>query len=103
MELEKKLVAHIVGARLERFPKQDVDIARNMILTNLGTIVAGATAEGCQALVGLYPRYGRVYKVRDENGRLGFGKNIERWCKDQHSQKRQGDDDLFVHKTLLQE
>ena len=58
MELEKKLVAHIVDARMENFPQQDVDIVRNMVLTNVGTIVAGATAEGCQALVGLVEKWG---------------------------------------------
>jgi 2-methylcitrate dehydratase PrpD len=58
MELEKKLVAYIAEARLERFPQQDVDIARYMVLTNLGTIVAGATAEGCQDLVGLVKEWG---------------------------------------------
>ena len=58
MELEKKLVAHIVDARMENFPQQDMDIVRNMVLTNVGTIVAGATAEGCQALVGLVEKWG---------------------------------------------
>lgn len=58
MELEKKLVAHAVDTQPENFPQQDLDIAKNMVLTNIGTIVAGATAEGCQELVGLLKKWG---------------------------------------------
>lgn len=58
MELEKKIVEYILNARLEDFPRQDVDIARSMILTNVGTIVAGASAEGCKKLADLVKEWG---------------------------------------------
>jgi 2-methylcitrate dehydratase PrpD len=58
MELEGKLVSYIVAARLDDLPRHDVNIARNIVLTNLGAIVAGARAEGCQALVDLVREWG---------------------------------------------
>jgi 2-methylcitrate dehydratase PrpD len=58
MELEKKIVEYILNARLEDFPRQDLDIARSMILTNIGTIVAGASAEGCKKLADLVKDWG---------------------------------------------
>jgi len=58
MELEKELVAYIVNARLEDFPQQDVNIAKDMVLTEMGAVVAGATAEGCQTLVDLVKEWG---------------------------------------------
>ena len=58
MKLEEKLVAYIVGAKFEDLPKEDVDVAKNMVLTEMGAIIAGATAEGCQTLVNLIKEWG---------------------------------------------
>jgi 2-methylcitrate dehydratase PrpD len=58
MELEKRLVEYIVDAKYEDLPKQDVDIAKNMVLTEMGTIIAGASVEGCETLVHLVKGWG---------------------------------------------
>jgi 2-methylcitrate dehydratase PrpD len=58
MELERTIVDYIVNARLEDFPGTDADVARSMILTNMGAIIAGANAEGCEALVDLVKEWG---------------------------------------------
>lgn len=58
MELEKKLVEHSVGVKFEDFLRQDMDIAKNMVLTEMGTIVAGSTSEGCETLVTMIKEWG---------------------------------------------
>jgi 2-methylcitrate dehydratase PrpD len=58
MELEQKLVTYIGGSTFEDLPQQAVDVAKNMILTEMGTIIAGATEEGCQTLVDLIKEWG---------------------------------------------
>jgi 2-methylcitrate dehydratase PrpD len=58
MELEQKLVTYIVGSKFEDLPKPDVDVAKNMVLTEMGTIIAGATEQGCQTLVNLIKEWG---------------------------------------------
>jgi len=58
MELEQKLVTYIGGSKFEDLPQQAVDVAKNMILTEMGTIIAGATEEGCQTLVDLIKEWG---------------------------------------------
>jgi 2-methylcitrate dehydratase PrpD len=51
METEKKLVNYIMDTKFNELPRDSISIVKNMILTVLGTTVAGATAEGCDALV----------------------------------------------------
>jgi 2-methylcitrate dehydratase PrpD len=58
MELEKKLVAYAVGTGFDDLPKEGIDIARNMVLTNMGAVIAGASAEGCQALANAVEEWG---------------------------------------------
>lgn len=58
MELEQKIVTYIVDAKFEDLPKGDVDIVKNMVLTDIGTIIAGSTEEGCQTLVNLIKEWG---------------------------------------------
>ena len=58
MELEKKLVEYVLDTNFEDFPKQPVDIGKNLVLTTLGTTIAGATAEGCETLVNQAKEWG---------------------------------------------
>ncbi|MGD8226135.1 MAG: MmgE/PrpD family protein [Desulfobacteraceae bacterium] len=58
MDVEKALVDYIVHADLEDIPKGPQDTIRNMVLTVLGTTVAGSRAEGCEPLVSFYREEG---------------------------------------------
>jgi 2-methylcitrate dehydratase PrpD len=49
--IEEKFVNYISDARFEDVPIEVVDTAKNMILTIIGTTIAGAMLEGCQTLV----------------------------------------------------
>lgn len=49
--IEEKLVDYILHTRYEDLPPEIVDIGKNLILTILGTIIAGAVTEGCETLV----------------------------------------------------
>jgi 2-methylcitrate dehydratase PrpD len=49
--IEETLVNYISDARFEDIPTEVVDTAKNMILTIIGTTIAGAMLEGCQTLV----------------------------------------------------
>lgn len=51
MEAEKKLAQFVTDVQFGDLPGTLVDIIKNVILTVLGTTIAGATAEGCQTLV----------------------------------------------------
>jgi len=51
MELERILSEYVSDSKFEDLPKRPVDTIKNMVLTILGTTVAGATAEGCEAVV----------------------------------------------------
>ena len=50
MEIEKKLAEYVSETKFDDFPQEPVDIAKNVVLTVLGTTIGGATAEGCEAL-----------------------------------------------------
>lgn len=58
MEVEKALVDYIVHTDLEGIPKEPQDTIRNMVLTVLGTTIAGSKAEGCEPLVRFYKEVG---------------------------------------------
>lgn len=58
MELEKKLVQYVLDTKYEDLPTEPIDIIKNVILTVLGTTVAGAKAEGCEALVNQIEEWG---------------------------------------------
>ncbi len=58
MEVEKALVDYIVHTDLDGIPKGPQDTIRNMVLTVLGTTVAGSRAEGCEPLVRFYREVG---------------------------------------------
>jgi 2-methylcitrate dehydratase PrpD len=54
MEIEKKLVEYICASNFKDIPPQPLSVVKNMVLTVLGTTIAGAQAEGCEPLVDLY-------------------------------------------------
>ncbi len=54
MEIEKKLVEYICTSNFKDIPPQPLSVVKNMVLTVLGTTIAGAQAEGCKPLVDLY-------------------------------------------------
>ena len=54
MEIEKKLVEYICTSDFKDIPPQTLSVVKNMVLTVLGTTIAGAHAEGCEPLVDLY-------------------------------------------------
>jgi 2-methylcitrate dehydratase PrpD len=58
METEKKLAEYVSETKFEDLPREPVDIIKNVTLTVLGTTIAGATAEGCEALVNQVKAWG---------------------------------------------
>jgi 2-methylcitrate dehydratase PrpD len=58
MELERIVAEYISKAKFEDLPNEPVDTIKNVILTILGTTVAGATAEGCQEVVNQVKEWG---------------------------------------------
>lgn len=51
METEKLLAEYVSQTRFDDLPAEPVDTMKSVILTVLGTTIAGATAEGCETLV----------------------------------------------------
>lgn len=58
MEIEKRLAEFVSERKFEDLPQEPVDIIKNVILTVLGTTIAGATSEGCEALVNQVKEWG---------------------------------------------
>jgi 2-methylcitrate dehydratase PrpD len=58
MELERKLANYVSDSRYDDLPKEVVDTTKNVILTILGTTIAGATEEGCEAIVDQVKEWG---------------------------------------------
>lgn len=58
MELGRRLAEYVVDGRFEDLPKQVVAIMKNVILRVIGTTIAGATEEGCEALLDLVREWG---------------------------------------------
>ena len=51
METEKKLAEFVAETSFEDLPAETVGIMKNVVLTILGTTIAGSTSEGCETLV----------------------------------------------------
>lgn len=58
MEIEKKLVEYIMETPFEMLPKEVIDIAKKVVLTVLGTTIAGAKEEGCETLLSQVKEWG---------------------------------------------
>jgi len=58
MQVEKRLAEYVSETGFNDLPQEPVDIAKKVVLTVLGTTIAGATAEGCEALVDQVKEWG---------------------------------------------
>jgi len=58
METEKRLAQYVTDTAYEDLPEKPIGVAKNVILTILGTTLAGAHAEGCGALVDQVRQWG---------------------------------------------
>lgn len=58
METEQKLAQYVLETRFDDLPREPIAIAKNVALTVAGTTIAGAKAEGCEALVNQVRRWG---------------------------------------------
>jgi 2-methylcitrate dehydratase PrpD len=51
MDIERTLVECILDTRFDDLSEQAIEMGKNLLLTVLGTMIGGATAEGCEAVV----------------------------------------------------
>src|SRR3989304_8941153 len=58
METEQTLADYVLNTRYEELPAEPIAIAKHLTLTVAGTAIAGAKAEGCEALVNQVRRWG---------------------------------------------
>lgn len=58
MEAEKRLVQYITDTKYEELPEETINFAKDLILGVVGTTVAGATEEGCGAVINLAKEWG---------------------------------------------
>lgn len=58
MEVERRLAHYISNTTFENLPQEPVDVVKNMILTVLGTTIAGADEQGCDVLTQFYSGLG---------------------------------------------
>ena len=58
MEIETILAQFASDTGYEDLPKEPIEVIRNVVLTVLGTTIAGATAEGCEILVNQTKEWG---------------------------------------------
>jgi 2-methylcitrate dehydratase PrpD len=58
MKSEKRLAEFVSEMKFKDLPQKSVETIKNVILTILGTTIAGATAEGCEPLVGQVKEWG---------------------------------------------
>jgi 2-methylcitrate dehydratase PrpD len=58
METEKRLAQYITDTKYDDLPKESIDVIRNVIMTVIGTTLAGATSEGCEAVISQVKEWG---------------------------------------------
>jgi 2-methylcitrate dehydratase PrpD len=58
LKTEEALVEYVVSTKFSDIPASSLTIAKNVLLTVVGTTVAGSTAEGCEALIDFYRNVG---------------------------------------------
>ncbi|MBW2284578.1 MAG: MmgE/PrpD family protein [Deltaproteobacteria bacterium] len=58
MKTERALVKYVLGAHFEDIPETALETLKNVVLTVLGTTIAGAEEDGCESLVALYKGWG---------------------------------------------
>lgn len=58
MDVEETIVSYILDTSFDELPEQAVEIGETLVLTVLGTTIAGATSEGCEAVVNQVKEWG---------------------------------------------
>ena len=58
METERRLIEYVCRTAFNDIPESAMRVTRNQVLAVLGTTIAGASAEGCEAVVGLAKELG---------------------------------------------
>jgi len=58
MDTEKRLAAYASNTRFEDLPPEPVNTIKNVLLTVLGSTIAGATQDGCEALIDQIKEWG---------------------------------------------
>lgn len=58
METEKKLADYLSTAKYEDLPKKSIGVIKEVILTVVGTTIAGAADEGCEVLANQVKEWG---------------------------------------------
>src|SRR3972149_6171005 len=58
MLVEKQLADYITRTGFDDLPDEPVDVIKNVILTVMGTTIAGATSQGCEVLVNQVREWG---------------------------------------------
>ena len=51
MDVEHTLVSYILNTNFDDLPEQAIEIGKTLLITVLGTTIAGATAEGCEQVL----------------------------------------------------
>ena len=54
MRFERRIVDYVLDTRFEDIPAAAIDTVKRMLLADVGTIIAGAQADGCQAVADFY-------------------------------------------------
>lgn len=72
METEKRLADYLVNTRFEDLPQEPLDAMKNVVLTVLGTTLAGATAQGCEEMARLARAWSGCFPaIRRQPARIG--------------------------------
>jgi len=58
MDIERTLVECILNTHFDDLPEQAIEMGKTLLLTVLGTMIGGATVEGCEAVVGQVIEWG---------------------------------------------
>lgn len=58
MELESQLSEFITNTKFDDLPRGPVEVAKRVVLTIIGTMIAGATEEGCDTIVNMIKEWG---------------------------------------------
>ena len=58
METEKRLAEYVADTGFQELPGHALEVIKNVVLTNLGTTIGGADAEGCREAVDLAREWG---------------------------------------------
>lgn len=58
MDTEKRLAEYVSNTRFDDLPPEPVNTIKNVLLTVVGSTIAGATQDGCEALIDQIKEWG---------------------------------------------